>query len=249
MAAEPENPIEAALVRARTDPLARPVFYHLLMSEPLFACGEVERPAGAIAASGNLKLSVVRHNGRSFHPIFTTRARLDHFAGRQTTPHFAIVGRALFECAVDADFVLNPNTDCGKELRAREIAFWLNPSAQARRALAKNPPLAQLSEPSVYPGKLIDAFRILFANRSDVVAAHLLYVAFSDRAEPAHPLIGIQTVGDWAKIAGEVSELAAAIMPEIIIDLVPLGGRETDEGLAASLRKVAPFYERGAGVQ
>ena len=192
-----------------------------------------------------MKLPVVRRNGRSYHPIFTTRARLENFVG-QTAPHFAILGRTLFECAVDADFVLNPNTDRGKELLAREIAFWLDPSARARRTLAKNSATAQLSEPSDYPTKLVDAFCMLFVNRRDVVAAHLLYVAFSDRAEPAHPLLGIQTAGDWAKLSGEVSELAEAIMPEIIIDLVPLGGPETDEGLAAALRKALPFYERGA---
>ena len=46
MTFEPENKLEEALVRAKTDVLARPVFYQLLMTEPLvIAARSFRRPA------------------------------------------------------------------------------------------------------------------------------------------------------------------------------------------------------------
>ena len=176
------------------------MFYRLLMTEMLFVCGQVRRAAATHPAlppqpGDQLSLAVVRHNGRSYHPVFSSLARLVGFAGKDV-PYFSMAGRELFRCTPNVDFALNPNSPFGKELTAREIAFWLDPSARARRTLANNPPRAILSAPDACPRQLTDAFRILFANRSDVVAAHLLYVAFTDRDEPAHPLIGIGRKGN-----------------------------------------------------
>lgn len=63
-------------------------------------------------------------------------------------------------------------------------------------------------------------------------------------ATAAHPLIGIRTEGEWPKLAAEVSELAAAILPDTIIDLVRLGEAADRPGLPAELEKTAPFYVR-----
>src|SRR3974390_1622443 len=193
MAFEPENRLEKALLLATTDVMARPEFYRLLMSDPVIAAGEVVDSEG-------IKLAIVRHNGRPYHPIFTAFSRLDAFSPTKT-PRFVIVGRDLFSRTRGADFVLNPGLPVGKQLSPAEIEYWLDPSARARRTLSRNPPKARLGLLPKPPQLLVDALRVLFQNRHDIVAAHLLEVAFSDRSEPPHPLIVIATDGAWEKTA------------------------------------------------
>lgn len=240
MSFEPENPLEAALVQAKHDVLARPIFYQLLMTEPLVVAGEIVRNGDTIEG---MNLAVIRHNGREFHPVFTSFTRLRAIAPNEKR-HFMAVGRDLFLRTKGADFALNPSSELGKILMAGEIAFWLDPSARARRTLTRNQPHAIITIPHEHPKKLIEALSILFVNRHDVVSAHALEVAFSDRSEPPHPLIAIETEGDWVKLSSEVSQLAAAIVPDLIIDLIPLGRARRDPQFEGPLASAPPFFQR-----
>jgi type III secretion system (T3SS) SseB-like protein len=228
----PENPLEEALLRARTDPLSRPAFYRLLMESELVVMGRAEGEA-----QDRFIIPTLRFNGREYLPVFTTTARLEDFApGREC---FAKPARTVFEAARGANFVLNPNSECGKTLMAVELAFWLDPSARARRNLQAAQ--IRLAPPAQQPRMLIDALRILFRNRSGVASAHLLEATSRLGQEPPHPVIGIATE-NYIKISGEVSELAAALSPETIIDVVEIA--DPPEGIAATLAAVPPFYQR-----
>ncbi|HUO91655.1 MAG TPA: enhanced serine sensitivity protein SseB C-terminal domain-containing protein [Rhizomicrobium sp.] len=238
----PENPLEEALARAKSDVLARPVFYQLLMSEPLVVAGEIVRQPDGGEMQG-MNLAVIRHNGRDFHPIFTSFTRLRAVAPDEKR-HFLAVGRDLFQRTKGADFALNPSSEVGKVLMATEIAFWLDPSARARRALQRHQPHIIVTVPKGHSKKLVEALSILFVNRHDVIQAHLLEVAFSDRNEPPHPLVVIQTEGDWGKISSEVSQLAAAVVPDTILDVVPHSPSHPDPRLVEPLAAVRPFFQR-----
>lgn len=242
MAFEPENRLEEALLKAKDDVLARPVFYQLLMTEPLVVAGDVVRKADG-ATSDGMNLAVIRHNGRDFHPIFSSFTRLRAIAPDEKR-HFMAVGRDLFMRTRGADFALNPSSELGKVLMANEIAFWLDPSARARRALQRNQPHVVVTLPQENPRKLIEALSILFVNRHDVSRAFLLEVAFSDRKEPPHPLIVVEMDGNWAKIAGEISELAQAVVPDMVLDVVPNDPNHPDPRLAEPLAAVKPFFQR-----
>ena len=239
MTFQPENRLEEALARAKTDVLARPVFYQLLMTEPLVIAGEVVRTPG----NEGMNLAVIKHNGREFHPIFTSFTRLRAIAPNEKR-HFLAVGRDIFRRTRGADFALNPSSDLGKVLMANEIAFWLDPSARARRTLVRNQPHAIVSIPKEHPRKLVEALSILFVNRHDVVSAHLLEVRFSDRTEPAHPLVVIETEGDWAKLSSEISALAAAVVPDMILDVIPLDRARPDPQFEGPLASAPPFFQR-----
>jgi hypothetical protein len=239
MTFEPENKLEEALVRAKTDVLARPVFYQLLMTEPLIVAGEVVQTPG----KEGMNLAVIKHNGREFHPIFTSLTRLRAIAPDEKR-HFLAVGRDIFMRTRGADFALNPSSELGKVLMANEIAFWLDPSARARRTMVRNQPHAIITTPQERPRKLVEALSILFVNRHDVVSAHLLEVRFSDRNEPSHPLVVIETEGDWPKLSSEVSALTAAIMPDMIIDVIPLDRARHDHQFEAPLAGAPPFFQR-----
>ncbi len=245
MAFVPENPLEEALVRAAADPQAAPAFFRLLMESQLIAIGSVGGHGGgtvALRPGDTVSLANVRHNGRNYHPVFSSMTRLQHFV-REATGYFAIDARALFGMTTGSNFVLNPGAECGKELMAGEIAFWLDPAP--RETVIDRATGVLIGQPAVYPQKLVEALCVLFANRSDVASACLVQIAFHDRDEPPHPLIAIEIEGSWKKIAAEVSELAAAIVPDTLFDLMPLKRGESD-GIQAALQDIPPFYSRRA---
>jgi len=81
-------------------------------------------------------------------------------------------------------------------------------------------------------------------NRYDVVASYALEIVFSDRNEPPHPLILVETEGNWPKLSGEISELAAAVVPELILDVMAIDRNRPDSRLAEALATTPPFFQR-----
>jgi hypothetical protein len=237
----PQNRLEEALLRAQTEVPAREEFYKLLKSEALAVPGDCgAREEGAVAIAGDvLNTPVMRINGRQYCPVFSSVERLKHF---RDTPFFFIPGGELFQAKSGAEFLLNPGSDIGKVLTRDEVAYCLDPSAPRRDAATNR--RVHYREPKIYPQKLVDALRVLFANRGDVLSAYLLEVAFSERDEPPHPLIGIEAAGDWRKTFAEVSEITGNLLPDIIVDVIPLDRAKPMDELAVTLLKTAPFYVR-----
>lgn len=239
MSFEPENALEETLVRAGTDPLARPEFYRLLMETELVVLGRAEP-----MAEGKLDLQIgqLRHNGRDYLAVFSALSRLRSFSAKEE-PHFTLGARPLFEATRGANFVLNPNAPYGKLLSALEIDYWLNPSARAQRKLrrASEVHLKDYAEP---PRMLVDALRLLFRNRQAVQSAWLLEATPVDGREPPHPLIGIETTGRWSTISGEVGELVEAIAPGTILDLVPIDRGDAPDSPSLRITQSSPIYIR-----
>jgi hypothetical protein len=184
-------------------------------------------------------MPTMRINGRVYIPVFSSIERLKTY---RDTPFFFIPGRDLFENKRNAEFLLNPGSDLGKVLTRDEIAYCMDTSAKRKAPSAARK--VYWREPKEYPQKLVDALRVLFANRGDVISAALLEVAFSERAEPPHPLIGIEANGDWRKTFAEISEITGTLLPDTIVDIVPLDRAKPIDELAVALLKVAPFYVR-----
>ncbi|MBL6853442.1 MAG: enhanced serine sensitivity protein SseB C-terminal domain-containing protein [Alphaproteobacteria bacterium] len=243
MAFVPENALEEALDRAATDPMARVAFFHALMESPLVVMGQVKPAEGTDRQQ--LTISALRHNGRSYHAIFTADSRLSNFAG-STAPRFTIQARQLFETTKGAHFALNPNCERGKLLMAPEIGYWLDPgSARAHRQLRLSG--VHLTPPAAPPRLLTDALSVLFRNRTGVLAAYLLESEPLDHSEPRHPVVGITFDGEWRRMAAEVSELAAAVAPSIILDVVHVVPGQPDP-IAERLANEPPFYVRQANL-
>jgi hypothetical protein len=236
MAFEPENPLEDALLRAQTEASARPEFFDRLLSEKLIVPGECGR---AEAVPGDrLDVATMRVNGRVYIPVFSSITRL---GAHGRTPFFYMRGRDLLMATRGSEFVLNPGAEIGKVLTTREITFLLDPSAPRE---AEKPPQVFWREPKVYPQKLVDSLKVLFANRADILSAALVEAAFSDRNEPPHPMIGIEVEGDWRKTFREVSEITRALLPDVIVDFIPLNRAKPMDQLAEILVNIAPFYVR-----
>jgi hypothetical protein len=118
----PANELEETLVRAATDPAARPEFYRRLLAADLFvlteeahaADGQTSKPAGADASF----ITWDSPNG-SYVPLFSSRARIDEIARlRERTYGFvALPGKAAFARLAKEKRVafLNPGFACGKQ--------------------------------------------------------------------------------------------------------------------------------------
>lgn len=238
MTFDPENPLEKALQRAMTEPDVRPEFYRLLLESNLFIIGKIEGAPGkgeTAQTGGRLMIATIDHQNRQFHPVFTALSRLQNFV-REDVEHLAIAGRTLFEASRGATFLLNPASECGKELTAEEIASVLNnPAYQQTRV--------RIGQPTVYPEALVDALKILFAQRPEVVAAHLVQIAVEGGDEPPHPMIGVETDGDWQALSQAMGEVLKTTPLETVVDMLAID-RAQPTGIMQALLQVAPFYKR-----
>jgi hypothetical protein len=240
----PQNPLEDALLRAQTDVPAREEFYDRLRDEMLFVPGDCGRAADGgdaptASAMDTLTVPVIRINGRQYYPIFSSIERLKTY---RDTSFFIIRGADVFQNKNGAEFLLNPGSDIGKVMTRDEVAYCLAPSG-SRKAQVKERRV-YWREPAEYPQKLVEALRVFFANRADVASAHLLEVSFSERSEPPHPMIGIEVTGDWRKTFSEVTQITEALLPDVIVDVIPLNREKPMDELATALLKTAPFYMR-----
>lgn len=243
MSAAPENPLEAALVRAATDVAARQEFYQWLLNSPLFVIGHVDRNTPEDPNSGGrLMLATLTYQERDYHPVFASLSRLQAFA-QEEVQYVELPGRALFEYTPGANFVLNPGSEIGKELLAPEIAALLGRAGSPPPPTANKPPMMIVGQPAVYPQALVDALCVLFANRADVKAAYLIQIAFEGDKDPPHPLIGVEGSGQWQPVAEEIGRVLKGVGSDTVIDIVPIDrGNPTEIGKA--LLASTPFYSR-----
>jgi hypothetical protein len=236
---EPENALEKTLQRAMREPEARPEFYRLLLESELFVIGQIAPPEGGEATAqtgGRLMIATLPFEGRDYHPVFTALSRLKTFVPDDDVAHLAIAGRTLFEASRGANFLLNPASEIGKELRAEEIASVLgSPANQQMRV--------QMRPPTTYPTALVAGLKDLFARSPEVIAAYLMEIAIEGQNEPPHPMIGVETEGDWQGLSQAMGEVLKATPLETIVDLLPID-RAAPTGLMQALLQSPPFYAR-----
>jgi type III secretion system (T3SS) SseB-like protein len=252
MAFLPENALEVALMRAPSDPASRPEFYRLLLESNLYVIGPpgpkaTEERETVLETATTLVIASVPYKDRMYHPVFTSLARLETFAREEVT-YYGINGRALFEAAANAYFLVNPGSDYGKELVPEEIARLINPAAQlnTQTMTFQDETEVLLGEPAIYPHALVDALKAVFSNRSDVLSAHLLQIAIKGRDEPPHPLIGVEATGEWQPLFQEIARVASLVDPTGIVDAVPINEGNRGETPVSALLRAPAFYRRSS---
>jgi type III secretion system (T3SS) SseB-like protein len=118
----PANDLEQTLVRAATDPAARPEFYRRLLAAELYVLtedarasdGQTSKPAGADA-----KFITWESPSGAYVPLFSSRERVDEIARLRERAYgfVAMSGKAAFARLAQekrAAF-LNPGFACGKQ--------------------------------------------------------------------------------------------------------------------------------------
>jgi hypothetical protein len=234
MTFEAENDLERALMRAPSDPSARPEFYRLLLESELFIVGQLgdQTPElGEVTAKNGdrLMIATVEYQGRNYHPVFTALSRLKNFV-QDEVQYLSMQGRRLFEATRGADFLLNPGADFGKELPAAEIASIMGSTR------------VMIGQPSVYPHALIDGLKDVFARDPGVIAAYLVQVSFDTPDDKPHPMIGVVTEGDWQALSGAMAD-SMKITATTAVDMVRIDPNQPTSIMQALL-KTTPFYTR-----
>ncbi len=239
-----ENQLEKALVAAAKNPAAAPEFYRLLLETDLLVLGTVEGQEGAadkfsLSPGGKLNLVTGLKDGGQFLPVFSSLARMQEYV-KQESKYLSINGRALLDLTRGAPVTLNPASQYGKELSASEIQQLLDSQGGGR-----GEPRTIVGEAD-YPMALVEAMMAVFATRADIEAAWMIQVTFADRAREPHPLVGIETGGDWPSLIQAIKAAAELAVPDMLFDVQRVD-RHNRAGMTDALLQVAPFYQRRTG--
>ena len=234
-----ENELERALVKAAKDSAAAPDFYRLLLESDLLVMGTVEGQENAtdkftLAPGGKINLVTgMKKGGGTFLPVFSSLLRMQDYV-KQESKYLRVNGRALLDLTRGAPVVLNPASEYGKELTPEEVAQLLDPQ------VTRNQPRIINSEAD-YPMPLVEALIGVFATRPDVEAAWMIQIRFAGQDE-LHPLIGVETAGDWPSLMQSVEAAADQSIPAQVFDLQRID-RAHPNNLTDALLQVPPFYQ------
>ena len=157
------------------------------------------------------EISFVNLNGPNgvFLPIFASQERLQEFVNQlgQKYGFLALRGSDLFPILTQhpQPAVLNPGAAYGKELTPDEIRRVADGSIfkTEGRTIQKDTQIL-LGQPAEYPKELVATLSRLFQQRETVQAAYLAQIHNPSSGEKPHLMIGIEAVGDFQRIVGEV---------------------------------------------
>jgi hypothetical protein len=237
-----ENALEQALVKAVKDPTAGPDFYRLLLESNLLVIGTAEGKENAseefsLSSDGKLNLVTGLKDGAQYLPVFSSMLRMQEFV-KQETKFLSIRGRDLLDITRGAPVILNPASEYGKELSAREVLRLLD-------GLGAGLPV--YPDDGEIPLALLETLGSVLATRSDVIAAWTIKVGFSQDSSESHPLVGIEmdpaTGGDWISLMKAIEAAAQAQVPGMVFDLHRVD-RANPMALTEVLVKANPFYVR-----
>lgn len=245
-----ETALESLLKKSLKDPSFRGEFYKQLLSEHLIVITEP-------GSSQNLEQVrsfkiLTLEDGRI--PIFTSPDRIfDKGVMQGEVQTLKQVGKDLFQNLKEKTFVLNPFSDCSKELYPEEISLVINASYTGSYSQLTNSShqieipektTVGIGQPAVYPTEIVDALRKLFIeDLTSVKAAYMGWVCFSPEDLP-HLIFGLDIEGDAESVINKaISTAQLFLKPEEMIDFIQIS---STSGAVASylLNETKPFYLR-----
>jgi SseB protein N-terminal domain len=126
---EPENSLEALMQAAGKDPGVAPTFYRALLETEIYVLTPETaiRPGQSRSLKFQEKINVasVEFQGMTWLPAFTSKKRISDYV-KEPEACLGATARSLFEMLPDANFWLNPLSECQKPLPATEIALLMS---------------------------------------------------------------------------------------------------------------------------
>ena len=192
-----------------------------------------------------LGVRLMDFQGSIHAPVFTSVERISAVVSTEVGV-VSMNGEAILQMLRDRDVVLNPGADYGKLLTRLEVESLLDGSmfrAEATNLAAGTTIL--LGAPAQPPREVMDALSRFFAGRREVSAAYVAEAVMPGAGSDPHPVIGIETSGNFGKLAGELGVIIRAVTgPGVIIDLVQVDVGAHDAISQYLLRETKPFYQR-----
>jgi hypothetical protein len=142
---EPENSLEALMQAAGRDPVVASTFYRALLDTELYILTpEVPLKPGqrrSLKSEERIDVASVEFQGMTWLPAFTSKKRISDYVKEPETC-LGAAARNLFEMLPNANFWLNPRSECQKPLPATEIALLMSgrifETLQGKKAAAKS---------------------------------------------------------------------------------------------------------------
>jgi hypothetical protein len=126
---EPENSLEALMQAAGKDPGEAPAFYQALLASEIYVLTpEMPIKPGrrrSLKFQEKINLATVEFKGMTWLPAFTSKKRISDYVKEPETC-LGAAARNLFEMLPNANFWLNPLSECQKPLPSTEIALLMN---------------------------------------------------------------------------------------------------------------------------
>jgi len=244
---EAVNDLERALVKAATDPAARPDFYRCILASQLYVSKEGESPRGYesvhLEKGTKLTFRMLTIDGKTYLPVFTSLPRLQVYI-QQPSGYYAFETRDLLEITRGGDLFMNPGSAYGKYLLAPEIASILDGSIWKPKNSMRVDHETKISigQPARYPKELVEALGRLFQRIPGVQSAYLAHYFNPETTVPPHTLIAIEADGEWDPISAATGIVINAVkIFDPPVDVIPLG----KSGLESYFRKECqPFYRK-----
>lgn len=246
MSFEPANTLEEKLVKAITEPSARPDFYNELRNSEIYTIQGGPSPVQEkteLTAGQSVQLLSVEMDGKRYLPIFSSLTRMQDFI-KEPVQYLAINALHFFNLTKGADVLLNPGSPFGKEFSAREIESILDGSvfnAQEAYVVEKSTQ-TMIGPPSEPPTELLEGLNTLFSDRlKNVICAYNAQV-FNPRTDRApRTLIAISYIGKGDKIIEECGKVAESVQVQFPpVEFIELNGTSGLESYFEGQSK--PFY-------
>lgn len=126
---EPENKLEALMQSAGKDPGVAPSFYRMLLETEIYVLTpETPMQPGrrrSLKFQEQINIATVEFQGMTWLPAFTSKKRISDYVKEPETC-LGAAARNLFEMLPDANFWLNPLSECQKPMPATEIALLMS---------------------------------------------------------------------------------------------------------------------------
>ena len=126
---EPENSLEALMQAAGNDPQIVPAFYRALLASEIYVLTpETPMQPGrrrSLKYQEKLNVARVEFQGLMWLPAFTSKKRISDYV-KEPEICLGAAARHIFEMLPDANFWLNPRSECQKPLPASEVALLMS---------------------------------------------------------------------------------------------------------------------------
>jgi hypothetical protein len=126
---EPENGLEALMQAAGKDPEIVPAFYQALLATEIYVLTpEMPVKPGrrrSLKFQEKINVATVEFQGMTWLPAFTSKKRISDYV-KEPESCLGAAARNLFEMMPEANFWLNPLSECQKPMPATEIALLMS---------------------------------------------------------------------------------------------------------------------------
>jgi hypothetical protein len=248
---EPENDIERMLMRAATEPAARPAFARALMDAQVYTVFVSDKPPlvgpeGEFTALPGAKLSLqaATRGEEKLVAFFTAPSRArEWFKGN----HIVLSDKArdLFARHHNAPFFLNPGSAYGKEFLPGEVKGLLNGhfGDEPESETIQKEEQVLLAHPKEIPADLIAALARELGALKSVRSAFLMLAMRSGKSEPSW-MLGVDHNGSWEDIRAAIGRaLKDDVLGGWMLDAVSLDRTS----LASTLRTGIPVIAAKRG--